>query len=182
VNRRTYRLVSFIIAIATILTAGGGLGSALVVRVDQTPLPEELQPLPTLANLPPTSIVQLPPTSTLAPPPPPPPGAQPVGAVDLAIRQQPQGIAGDQPGEVSCDSPGVMRIKTASGTLLAGINQDGGWSCQATLTQWRSVAQQDADLGARYRPAEAGRPGNLVLVNGFGRSFSLAVTGAWAAQ
>jgi hypothetical protein len=182
VSRRTYRLVSLIIAIATILTAGGGLGSALtVMRVEQTPLPEDMAPRPTLVNLLPT-MPQLPPTSTLAPPPPPPPGTQPIGAVDLAIREAGANVAGAQPGQVSCDSPGLLRVQTGSGTLLAGISQEGGWSCQLTLTQWRSVAQQDEELGARYRPADGGRPGNLTLVNGAGRTVSLSVTGAWAPQ
>ena len=182
-NRRTYKLMSWIIAIATILTAGGGLGAALTAtRIEQTPLPEELQLRPTLANLPPTAPVLLPPTSTLAPPAPPPPGTQPIGAVDLAIAESPQGIAAAQPGEVSCDGPGIMRIQTGGGTLLAGISQDGGWSCQASLSQWRTIVQQDGDVGVRYRPQEGGRQANVTLVNVAGRSFSLPVTGAWSPQ
>src|SRR5438067_365304 len=122
--------MSFIIAIATIMTAGGGLGSALTAtRVEQSRSPDKLQPLPTLVNLAPTAASLLPPASTLAPPPSPPPVAEPVVALDIAIRDMPQGVAAAEAGQVACDGPGIMCLQTVGGTLLVGISQDGGWSC-----------------------------------------------------
>jgi hypothetical protein len=108
------------------------------------------------------------------------PGARPIVAVDLGIQQGPTGPTGLLPGQLGCDDAGTLRIQTSGGTMLAGILQDGGWTCQATLTQWQNVAPRTSQLGVQYRPPQDGRPAALTVVNQEGRSMAITVNGAWS--
>ncbi len=111
-----------------------------------------------------------------------PAGSQPLAApTNLGVQQNAQGgVVGASTGQVACDDPGMMRVETSEGTVLAGISRDGGWSCQAALAQWQSRSSAGG-IGVRYSPPQGARPAQLELVDAQGYVMPSFVTGAWTA-
>ncbi|HZT06021.1 MAG TPA: hypothetical protein VFC51_03255 [Chloroflexota bacterium] len=179
-RRRTRKIVGIAVAVATIATAGGGVGSVLGLMAGtavQTPdaLQTAVVPIATVVpNENPTPDV----IPTMAAP----PGAQPLPATSVGVVQTAQGgIAGTLPARVGCDADGLLRVETSEGTILAGVPKDGTLTCEGVVSQWQTVASSTGDVGIRYSPAQPGQPASMTLVSDAGRTLSLSVAGAWSA-
>jgi len=170
--------MSAILAVATIITAGGGLGSALgAIRVEQPPDAAQVQSQP---NQPfPQAQAQNPQVQQPIAPQQVQSVADDRQVIDMGIAQSASGgLVGTIPGGLTCDDPGTLRVQTDTGSVTAGISQEGGWSCQATLTQWRQVSSQGTEVGVRYKPGQGADPGSMTIVNENGRSMTLPVHGS----
>jgi hypothetical protein len=183
VYKRMQKVINLFVVVVTILTATSMLA---IVRIEQPSSPDASSspfgtPGPTVP-LPPGLLSSGQPTPTVPIMPTPKPGARPIAAVDFGVQDTATGVVGVLAGQVLCDDAGTLRVQTTGGTLLAGILQDGGWSCQATLAQWRTTAPRSDQIGVLYRPPQNGHAAALTLVNQEGRSLALTVNGAWSLE